>query len=301
MDENLQELKDSMNARGWSVNARINFNKFINAIETEQGLIEQIQRIQSIIDDIVLKKEILQFKKCLEAGTEYYRARIINPEDDDKLEKGIGETQDNKFLGYNDINSREPILGIGGEGRNNIAGASYLYIASNPETACMEIKSQFGDLISLAKFKVLKPLYIIDFESEKTFQRKDTEFYGMSMGVFFSQLMLRFTQPVGGENAYRATQIIADHLRKTGIDGIKYKSFFTPGGANYTIFNCHPSAIEFCESKVLLHKQANHSFWDFNNETEIMSNKEGEMMAYDKTIADDHKKQLSRRFKSIKQ
>ena len=48
---------------GWSVNARINFNKFINAIETEQGLIEQIQRIQSIIDDIVLKKEILQFKK----------------------------------------------------------------------------------------------------------------------------------------------------------------------------------------------------------------------------------------------
>ena len=32
-----------------------------------------------------------------------------------------------------------------------------------------------------------------------------------------------------------------------------------------------------------------------------MSNKEGEMMAYDKTIADDHKKQLSRRFKSIKQ
>ena len=41
-----------------------------------------------------------------------------------------------------------------------------------------------------------------------------------------------------------------------GIDGIKYKSFFTPGGINYTIFNCHPSAIEFCESRVLLHKQA---------------------------------------------
>ena len=153
MDENLQNLKDSINTWGWSVNARINFNKFIKAIETEQGLIEQIQRIQSIIDDIVLNKEISQFKKCLEVGTEYYRARIINPEDDDKLEKGIGKTQDNKFMGYNDINSREPILGIGGEGRNNIAGASYLYIASDPETACMEIKSQFGDLISLAKFR----------------------------------------------------------------------------------------------------------------------------------------------------
>ena len=142
MDDNLQDFKESMNAWGWSVNARNNFNKFIDAIETEQGLIEQIQRIQSIIDDIVLNKEISQFKKCLEVGTEYYRARIINPEDDDDLKKGIGKTQDNKFMGYDDINSREPILGIGSEGRNNIAGASYLYIASNPETACMEIKFQ---------------------------------------------------------------------------------------------------------------------------------------------------------------
>ena len=144
MDNNVQDFMDSMNAWGWSVNARINFNKFIDAIETEQGLSEQIQRIQSIIDDIVLNKEISQFKKCLEVGTEYYRARIINPEDDNDLEKGIGKTQDNKFMGYDEINSREPILGIGSEGRNNIAGASYLYIASNPETACMEIKSQFG-------------------------------------------------------------------------------------------------------------------------------------------------------------
>lgn len=58
MDDNLQDFKESMNAWGWSVNARNNFNKFIDAIETEQGLIEQIQRIQSIIDDIVLNKEI---------------------------------------------------------------------------------------------------------------------------------------------------------------------------------------------------------------------------------------------------
>ena len=38
---------------------RNNFNKFIDAIETEQGLIEQIQRIQSIIDDIVLNLSLI--------------------------------------------------------------------------------------------------------------------------------------------------------------------------------------------------------------------------------------------------
>ena len=63
MDDNLQDFKESINAWGWSVNARNNFNKFIDAIETEQGLIEQIQRMQSIIDDIVLNKEISQLKK----------------------------------------------------------------------------------------------------------------------------------------------------------------------------------------------------------------------------------------------
>ena len=82
MADNLQNFKDSMNAWGWMVNARNNFNKFIEAIETEQGLSEQIQRVQIIIDDIVLDKEATQFKKCLDVGTEYYRARIINPEDD---------------------------------------------------------------------------------------------------------------------------------------------------------------------------------------------------------------------------
>ena len=62
MDDNLQDFKESMNAWGWSVNARNNFNKFIDAIETEQGLIEQMQRIQSIIDDIVLNMRYRSLK-----------------------------------------------------------------------------------------------------------------------------------------------------------------------------------------------------------------------------------------------
>ena len=44
-------------------------------------------------------------------------------------------------MGYDDINSREPILGIGSEGRNNIAGASYLYIASNPAVSYTHLET----------------------------------------------------------------------------------------------------------------------------------------------------------------
>lgn len=296
-----QDFIEMMNDWGFSVNARINFNNFISAVETEDGLISAVQKIYQIIDDIVLEKEASQFKTDLQIGTKYYRARVIDPIDDNSLEKGIGKTLDGKFSGYNDVNSREPVLGISGEGRNNIVGASYLYVASNPETACVEIKSQFGDLISLAEFELTKPLSIIDFASEKTFQRKDTELYGMSMGVFFSELMLRFFEPVRGENAYRATQIISDYLRKTGVDGIKYRSFLSPGGCNFTIFNSHPSYIKFCDSRVLIHKQANHSFWDFNNDTEIMSNRDAKLLVYEQNIAEKHKKHLCQRFRMIKE
>lgn len=296
---NEQDFIETMNAWGFSINARIAFNRFIKAVETEKGMTDEIQKIFNIIDDIVLKKEKDQFVKKLGKGDKYYRARIIDAEDDGNLEKGIGKTSEDKFLGYNETNSREPLLGISGEGRNNISGASYLYIASNPETACMEIKSQFGDLISLATFELSETLKVVDFASDKSFQRSDTEFYGIGLGVLFSQLMLRFAEPVRGENAYKVTQIISDYLRKTGIDGIAYKSFFVPGGINYTIFNSHPQKIRFCGSRVLIHKQANHSFWDFNEECEIMSNRSGKLMTWDCDIAKKHKEHLSVRFKTL--
>lgn len=294
----LENFKEEINCWGFEINARIAFNNFIKAIEKEKGITEEIQKIFHIIDEIVLDKEKVQFQKELPIGTKLYRARIIDAADDDKIAKGIGKTLEDKFLGYNETNSREPIIGISGAGRNNISGESYLYVASNPQTACMEIKSQFSDLISLATFELLQPLKIIDFATDdKKFQRKDTEYYGMSLGVFFTQLMFRYTEPARGENTYRATQIISDYLRKTGVDGVAYSSFLVPKGVNYTIFNCHHSKVKFCDSRVLIHRYANHSFWDFNEECTLMSNKNEERMKWNVREAEEYKKQLRNRFK----
>ena len=296
----LKDLEEKMNCWGFSVNARIAFDKFVKAIEKEEGITFEIQKIFNIIDEIVLNKEKDQFQKELPADKKLYRARIIDAADDDNPNKGIGKTADDRFLGYNDINSREPLIGISGAGRNNISGESYLYVASNPQTACMEIKSQFSDLISLATFELSQPLKIIDFASDdKKFQREDTEIYGLSLGVFFTLLMFRYMQPVRGENTYRVTQIVSDYLRKTGIDGISYNSFLSPGGINYTIFNCHHNRIKFCDSKVLIHRYANHSFWDFNEGCVIMSNENEDRMKWKDDEAEEYKKQLRDRFKNI--
>lgn len=300
MDE-MSEFVEEMNNWGLSVNARIKFYDFINAVESTSGLVDECQKIYQIIDDIVLDKESTQFVKQVHVGSKYYRARIINPKDDYETKTGISRTRGGKYKGYNDINSREPMIGISGEGRNNVTGVSYLYLASNPETACMEVKSQFGDLLSLATFELVDNFKIIDFSTDKDFKREHAKIHNLSLGVFFTLLMMRYCEPVRENNAYKATQIISDYLRKTGVDGIAYKSFLSPGGVNYTFFNCHPSRIKFCESRVVIHKQANHSFWDFNNETEIMSNKEMKLMKYDKEIAKKHREHLNQRFKIIEE
>lgn len=109
--------------------------------------------------------------------------------------------------------------------------------------------------------------------------------------------MAQYTLPVKSEKIYRATQILSDYLRKTGVDGIAYKSYLAPGGVNYTIFNSHSHAIKFVNSRVLMHKQANHSFWDFNNKQAIFSNPENNLMDYDQKIAGEHIKHLSQTFR----
>lgn len=296
----VQQSQENTKQWGFSFDARMRFYKFIEAVESNDAtLMEECKRIYGILDDIVLKKEREQFITKLESGKKLYRARIINPMDGKKENSGIKITENNEFIGYNEINSREPMLGISKSGRNNVAGSSYMYVASNEQTACMEIKSQYGDLISLATFEVKKELEIIDFASEKQFSIGDNEIYEMSLGVFFTQLMLRFCEPVKNENAYKATQLIADYLRKTGVDAISYKSHLCPDGVNYTIFNSHPDNIKYVGSKGLIHKQANHSFWDFNEKCAILSNEEEKMMTYDEEIAKKHMKNIKVHFSRI--
>lgn len=295
----LQRFFEYMKNLGYLVNARNQFYAFMEAIDSDEKLIKECQNIYCLLNEIVLDKEKDQFFIELEKGKELFRARIIDIEDDNNPDSGVGKTKNGLFIGYNEANSREPIIGISGNGRNNVAGASYLYVASNPETACMEVKSGYGDLLSLATFKTSKNMSIIDFSTDKSFQYEDTVLHDMSLGSFFTLLMAQYTVPVKNEKVYRATQILSDYLRKTGVDGIAYKSYLVPGGVNYTIFNSHPNTIKFENSRVLMHKQANHSFWDFNNKKTVFSNPDNNLMDYDQKIAEEHVKHLNQTFRYV--
>lgn len=270
----------------------------LNAWKKYRDLIEQLNdstscysnEIIPLLDEIIFYDCKEKFIKHLPQGTSLYRARIINQEDVDGIcnSNSWGETN---YCGYDENNSRECPLLVGGNGRNNIAGQSYLYVAEDESTACAEIKAGLRDFISLAKFRLKEKLEIIDFSQEVAFEKELKEKYEINLANFFANLMMRYSIPVINEKEYKSTQIISDYLRKTGIDGIAYMSFYT-GKSNYTIFNCHPSKIEFVNSRMLLHKTQISSFWDFTNKKSIVLPNDGEQ--YDTKEANDIIRRLTR-------
>lgn len=103
-----------------------------------------------------------QFRSTLSPNTILYRAREISTEDYRHQDTGLSISLNNNqytTTGYNSENSIEAPIGITPQGRNNIAGVSYLYLASNPVTACTEIKSSLRSLIFLAEFIANSSVY----------------------------------------------------------------------------------------------------------------------------------------------
>lgn len=114
----------------------------------------------------------------------------------------------------------------------------------------------------------------------------------MDLNTFFNSLMFSFCQP--DPEIYHFTQIISDYLRKSGIDGLAYLSFYT-GKMNYTIFNSHKSNIRFDNSKIVSHHFTNEIFWDFNNNDTLKSCDEASCN-YNTNEADEILKDLQKQF-----
>lgn len=285
--EQLKEIELFFENMNYSFKARQNYKRLIEQLSENTSCYSN--DIIKIIDEIVFVKCKDKFIRELSAKSPLFRARVIDIDDIKNCDKGIG-FYGSAYYGYNEENSRECPLLIGGNGRNNIKGQSYLYAADDELTACSEIKAGLRQLISLARFETTKPLKLVDFSRDIAFQEDEKKLYGMSLGIFFTQLMFAFSEPVFNENEYRITQVISDYFRKTGIDGIAYRSFYT-GKTNYTIFNCHHSYIKFVDSRLLTHQFQNSVFWDFTNKVAIKA--ETENYEYNEKVAEKIKTDLA--------
>lgn len=156
-----------------------------------------------------------------------YRARVVDSFESQLFwDYDIG---DEIVHGYNEVNSWEAPIGIPGCGRNNITGVSYLYLSNRPGTAYVEIKTGICDLISLATFSLERDYRIIDFYENVTFEKSEVEKEELALGYLFTEIMKSYFVPVSNNNTmelYRGIQILTDYIRKSGVDGIGYRSFY---------------------------------------------------------------------------
>lgn len=182
--------------------------------------------------------------------TIYYRARIM---DKTGIENVITyDEATNVVCGYDIYGSREAPFGSTFNGRNNIAGMSFMYMALDPFVACAEVYPRNECLISLAEFKIINKLNVVDLSKDASIiPLKDDKDHPIVVNVseILTACMETFCLPVS-DGDYYVTQYLSNLIRNYGFDGIIYKGFATRG-TNCTIFNCASRNFKFMSSRVL--------------------------------------------------
>lgn len=261
MSKNIsQSFYEAIENLGLSANANKIFHDYLVDVESESVFEDGTCKLLNIVDEYI--NEVPKVVTTIRKGKILYRARII---DDSHLSKAYGiDIDTDRLIGFNEGNSREAPLGQSYEGRNNILGMSYLYVSDRMETACVEVKPTVRQWVSIAKFKTTEKLRIVDFSHDYYFGRGESRKNNAALGVLFTNIMAQYTNPVIDSSMYRATQILTDHIRKTGVDGIAYRSFYDSIGINYTFFNSSRKNFEFIESKIVMVQSERRTILDIN-------------------------------------
>lgn len=191
-------------------------------------------------------------------GTDLFRCRKIN-QGKEILDGGIDASfsKDGLFhiRGYDEANSKEAPHSKANAARINYEGIPYLYLAEDPYTACAEIKPDNHSFVSIAKFRIKKEATVLDLRVDSNNKLpipfdKFEESNLLSICALIKEVDHFFATPDIGGTVYPLTQLIADHIRKAGFDGIRFRSAVS-GGNNITLFNCHRSRVGFVDSKII--------------------------------------------------
>ncbi|WP_421882420.1 RES family NAD+ phosphorylase [Methylibium sp.] len=129
----------------------------------------------------------------------------------------------------------KPLKGAAHEGRVNPRGIPCLYTASNKETAVAEVRPWLGALVSVAQLTPARPLRLVncgeghDSKFDVYFDEPAPEIREQAV---WRAIGREFSKPVGPDLAvaeYAPTQVLAEHFKKLGYDGVVYKSKLGPG------------------------------------------------------------------------
>lgn len=182
-------------------------------------------------------KETIDYFKIYNYSEEVFRARISKD----------GELIPQERMG-------KPPVGKSSQGRANAIGISYLYVASNEETAISEIRPHKGDIVTVAKIKLPERLRLLDIRSPKNtispFDFTDNVLEALYKDI---DLLERFgeelSQPVlprEAEIEYLSSQYLSELIKHYEFDGLLYKSSV---GVGYNIVIFNECELNFLELK----------------------------------------------------
>jgi hypothetical protein len=139
----------------------------------------------------------------------------------------------------------------GSEGRANPRGISYLYLATNQNTALAEVRPWLAASVSIGEFSIVRDLALIDCSKYHTGIRA---VLGPDRSVtredgIWSAIDEAFAKPVGRTDDvadYVPTQILSELFKANGYDGIVYKSLLDEEGRNVALFNMDNAELRSC-------------------------------------------------------
>ncbi|MBP3627133.1 MAG: RES family NAD+ phosphorylase [Clostridia bacterium] len=242
-----QQLFDTINYKYKQNNSYFNYNEFAKQIEENDNKKIEESEVYILLANM-LSEEKTKFKETLSIDTSLYRGRIV---DITRIENF--SVSGNRLNGLDKFESKEPPLHTAMNGRSNIAGASYLYVATDKYTAVAECKPLRESFLSVAEFKTTKELKIFNLcDNDSLYELKELQDNKKYLVKTLVELIMRafYNSVYEIDSGYKISQYISELVRKHGYDGIAYKSFIS-NGKNYAIFNCCEANIKFIESEIV--------------------------------------------------
>ena len=195
--------------------------RFFDIDESRQSLIGEISGL------------FPQLVGVLRTGTPVYRAHLAEdclPDDPWALQQRLGP----------------PPLHCAQNNRMSPRGISYLYVSGDPETCVAEIQPNVGREVWVARFAALTDIKLLDLTKlpKTSIFSADYDDNRDWAEHFLSEFVVEVSQPPRSKDdplEYIPTQVLAEHIRAQGYQGIAYQSAQHPEGVNYTLF-CSPEA-----------------------------------------------------------
>ena len=215
------------------------YNNFANSVRRNRRYVWN-QEVTAFLETVLATAQ--DRDRIVEQGVILYRAQL-----------GIEYHEDEHGINLSAYSSgrMKPQSDKATEGRANPKGIPMLYLATSVETSISEIRPWIGSEISVAQFKIVREIKLMDLSVRHgDISIRHLKFSNLLDGkpvsrekkeiAVWCDIDNSFSRPVSRSDYsadYVPTQILSELFCDNGYDGVVYRSQFGESGYNIVLFN----------------------------------------------------------------